>query len=135
VSRIFEINPAASTFFKFTDGYETTDEAMYKQEVFKNHASGVMLAVSAVIELLEKGDMEKVSVVLMELGATHLSLGLDFEPAHFNLVGQALMDTLEKVLGDFFTAETKAAWSDVYAIITEKMMEGADNFKKEEFYL
>ncbi|KAL3908086.1 MAG: hypothetical protein SGARI_003222 [Bacillariaceae sp.] len=128
--RIFEINPDASIYFKFTDGFETTDEAMYKQQVFKQHASGVILTVTAAIELLEKGDTEKLFKVLKELGATHLSLGLTLEKAHYDLVGQALLDTLEKALGDDFTTETKAAWSGVYDVITEKMMEGAAEFSK-----
>ncbi|KAG7348448.1 globin-like protein [Nitzschia inconspicua] len=127
--RLFEINPDSSRYFKFTDGFETTDEALYKQQVFKNHASGVVLTVSAAVDILEKGDFEKLTTVLKGLGATHLSLGLDLEKAHYDLVGKALLDTLEKALGDDFTAETKAAWSGVYAIITEKMMEGAAEFK------
>jgi hemoglobin-like flavoprotein len=126
---LFEINPDASAYFKFTDGFETTDEALYKQQVFKQHASGVVLTVTAAVELLEKGDMETLSIILKELGATHLSLGLNLEKAHYDLVGQALLDTLEKALGDAFTAETKAAWAGVYAIITEKMMEGAAEFE------
>lgn len=130
VFRLFEINPDVSRLFKFTDGFETTDEAMYKQQVFKNHASGVILAVSAAVDLLEKGNMEKLTIVLNELGATHLSLGLDLKKEHYDLVGEALLDTLEKTLGDQFTPETKAAWSGLYAIITEKMMEGAAEFKK-----
>jgi hemoglobin-like flavoprotein len=97
--------------------------------VFKNHASGVVLAVSAAVELLEKGDMEKLGTVLKELGATHLSLGLNLEQAHYDLVGQALLDTLEMALQDTFTLETKAAWSGVYVMITKKMMEGAAEFE------
>jgi hemoglobin-like flavoprotein len=129
MQRIFEINPDASRYFKFTDGFETTDEALYKQQVFKNHASGVVLSVSTVVELLKKGDLEKLGAILKGLGATHLSLGLNLVQAHYDLVGQALLDTLEKVLGDSFTAETKAAWSGIYAIITEKMMDGAAEFQ------
>jgi hemoglobin-like flavoprotein len=96
--------------------------------VFKNHASAVVLTVSTAVELLEKGNLEKLGTILKDLGATHLSLGLNLEQAHYDLVGQALLDTLEKALADSFTMETKAAWSGVYAIITEKMMEGAAEF-------
>jgi nitric oxide dioxygenase len=120
--RLFEINPDASQYFKFTDGFETTDEAMYKQQVFKKHASGVILTVSAAIELLEKGDTEKLYKVLKELGATHFSLGLNLEKAHYDLVGLALLDTLEKALGADFTTQTKAAWFGVYDIIAKKMI-------------
>mmetsp|Transcript_4792 Transcript_4792/g.7479 ORF Transcript_4792/g.7479 Transcript_4792/m.7479 type:complete len:324 (-) Transcript_4792:53-1024(-) len=128
--RLFEINPDASVYFKFTDGFETTDEALYKQELFKKHATGVILMVTAAIDLLDEGKMDKLEAALKDLGATHLSLGLQLEKAHYDLVGQALLDTLAKTLGDEFTAETKAAWSGVYAIITEKMMEGAAEFDK-----
>jgi hemoglobin-like flavoprotein len=121
--RIFEINPDASTFFAFTDGYETGDEAMYKTEIFKKHANGVILAVTAAVSLLETNSMEKLVEVLKNLGAKHATLAL--EAAHYELVGTALMDTLEKALGDDFTPEVKQAWAGVYGIITEKMMEGA----------
>lgn len=71
--------------------------------------------------------------ILKELGAKHLSYGLQLEKAHYDLVGQALLDTLEKSLGtDVFTPDTKDAWSDVYRVIAEKMMEGAAEFVDEE---
>eukprot|EP00529_Nitzschia_sp_RCC80_P026088 CAMPEP_0113461002 /NCGR_PEP_ID=MMETSP0014_2-20120614/11298_1 /TAXON_ID=2857 /ORGANISM="Nitzschia sp." /LENGTH=349 /DNA_ID=CAMNT_0000352713 /DNA_START=192 /DNA_END=1241 /DNA_ORIENTATION=- /assembly_acc=CAM_ASM_000159 len=131
--RIFEINPDASAFFKFTDGYETTDEALYKQEIFLKHAEGVVSAVTASVDLLERSDMKTLESVLKELGAKHLSHGLNLEKAHYDLVGQALLDTLEKALGtDVFTPETKDAWSDVYGVITEKMMVGAAEFEEEK---
>lgn len=131
--RIFEINPDASAFFKFTDGYETTDEAMYKQEVFKMHATGVVATVSAAVGLLEKGDMEILTTVLKELGAKHLAYGLDLKKEHYELVGQALMDTLSTGLVDDFTDETKEAWMSLYGVIAEKMMEGAKELKNDEY--
>lgn len=103
---------------------------MYKQNVFKKHASGVILSVTAAVGLLEKSDMATLVGVLKDLGARHLSLGLKLEKAHYDLVGQALLDTLSTALGDNFTAETKEAWVGVYAIITEKMMEGAAQFEE-----
>jgi hemoglobin-like flavoprotein len=129
LSRIFEINPDATTYFKFTDGFETTDEAMYKQEVFKKHATGVILTVTAAISLLEAGDIEMLIKVLKDLGAKHLAHGLELDKAHYDLVGQALLDTLEKALEDDFTPKTKEAWTEIYAIIAEKMMEGAEEMK------
>mmetsp|Transcript_39741 Transcript_39741/g.95900 ORF Transcript_39741/g.95900 Transcript_39741/m.95900 type:complete len:262 (+) Transcript_39741:688-1473(+) len=131
--RIFEINPDASAFFKFTDGYETTDEALYKQEIFLKHAEGVVSAVTASVELFERSDMKTLESVLKELGAKHLSHGLNLEKPHYDLVGQALLDTLENALGeDVFTPETKDAWSGVYGVITEKMMVGAAEFEEEK---
>ena len=104
---------------------------MYKQEIFKKHATGVILTVTAAISLLEEGDMEKLVEVLKDLGAKHLAYGLNLEKAHYDLVGQALLDTLEKALGDDFTTKTKEAWTEIYAIISEKMMEGAAELKED----
>jgi len=47
--KIFEMNPDAMAFFKFADGYETADEAMYKSELFKKHATGVVKAVTKAV--------------------------------------------------------------------------------------
>jgi hemoglobin-like flavoprotein len=80
---------------------------------------------------LEKGETETLVEVLKDLGATHLSHGLKLEKAHYDLVGQALIDTLATALGDDFTDEVKEAWLVVYATITEKMMEGAAQFDEE----
>jgi hemoglobin-like flavoprotein len=103
---------------------------MYKEEVFKRHASGVILTVTAAVGLLEKGDMDTLVGVLKDLGARHLSLGLKLEKAHYDLVGHALLDTLAKALGHDFSAEVKEDWVGVYGIITEKMMEGAAQFEE-----
>jgi hemoglobin-like flavoprotein len=125
------LNPDASTFFKFTDGYETTDEAMYKQEVFKRHATGVVATVTAAVELLEKGDMDTLTAVLKELGLKHLAHGLQLQRAHYDLVGQALIDTLNTALGDDFSDEVKEAWVGVYDVIAKTMMKGAAEFNND----
>jgi hemoglobin-like flavoprotein len=88
------------------------------------------LAIAAAVTLLEKGDMNNLVGVLKDLGARHFSLGLNLEEAHYDLVGQALVDTLEKTLGDDFTSEVKDSWVEVYALIKENMMEGAAEFEK-----
>jgi len=73
--------------------------------------------------------MEKLVEVLQGLGAKHAHLKL--EKAHYELVGNALVETLAAALGDAFTPETKEAWVGVYGVITENMMEGAADMLKE----
>jgi hemoglobin-like flavoprotein len=104
---------------------------MYKQEVFKKHANGVILTVKTAVDLLEKGDTDTLVKTLKELGAMHLSHGLKLKKAHYEMVGQALVDTLATALGNDFTDEVKRAWLVVYATITEKMMQGAAQFEEE----
>eukprot|EP00523_Entomoneis_sp_CCMP467_P018478 CAMPEP_0168814526 /NCGR_PEP_ID=MMETSP0726-20121227/5723_1 /TAXON_ID=265536 /ORGANISM="Amphiprora sp., Strain CCMP467" /LENGTH=205 /DNA_ID=CAMNT_0008866697 /DNA_START=37 /DNA_END=654 /DNA_ORIENTATION=+ len=126
--RIFEINPEAAAIFKFTDGYETTDEALYAQEAFKKHATAVVSSVTAAVGLLESGDLTTLVTVLKEFGAKHLAAGLQLEKAHYDLVGQALLDTLAAALAAKFTPKVKQAWTAVYGVITENMMAGAAEF-------
>jgi len=79
--------------------------------------------VDAAIGLLEKGDKETLVKVLKELGARHASY--DVKDVHYPIVGEALLYTLEKALGDAFTPEVKDAWVGVYGVITENMQAGA----------
>ena len=60
---------------------------------------------------------------LRELGARHVDYGT--MDAHYPVVGAALLDMLAAILGDDFTPATKAAWTEFYGFITEKMLEGA----------
>jgi hypothetical protein len=118
--RIFTIAPGASALFKF--GGDITDET-YKSELFLKHARGVIGMVDVALELLAKNDMETLVAALKDLGAKHVSYDVKFE--HYPIVGQALLNTLEKALGDDFTPEVKEAWGGVYGVITENMQAGA----------
>lgn len=44
--------------------------------------------------------------------------------ANFQVVGQALIDTLEKGLGDKFTPEVKEAYIVFYTMVADNMKEG-----------
>jgi hypothetical protein len=117
--RIFEIAPGASALFKFGN----IDDDTYKSEAFLKHARGVIGMVDVAVGLLEKDGMDTLVAALKELGARHASYDVKFE--HYPIVGQALLDTLEKALGDDFTPEVKEAWAGVYGVITENMQAGA----------
>jgi nitric oxide dioxygenase len=56
-----------------------------------------------------------------KLGQRHAAYGA--EPAHYPVVGQALLDTLERGLGAAFTPDVKAAWSEAYALLSGVMIE------------
>ena len=48
------------------------------------------------------------------------------EPAHYDVVGEALLATLSDALGDAFDAETNGAWVAVYGIVQKTMI--GDNY-------
>lgn len=57
------------------------------------------------------------------LGRKHGGYGVRDE--HYDAVAQALLWTLEQGLGADFTPETKAAWIEVYGILSETMKQAA----------
>ena len=125
--RIFEINPDATVFFSFAS---TSGEDIYKNELFHRHANAVISTVTAAVDLLKSGDMETLVAVLKDLGRRHSLKNLELEESHYDLVGQALLDTLGKALGGGFSPDVKEAWVGVYGVITEQMMLGASEHKE-----
>jgi len=64
---------------------------------------------------------------LIELGERHAGYGA--VEAHYPVVGQALLTTLKKGLGDKFTAEVETAWTNVFGVIQSTMLKGHDTEK------
>lgn len=56
------------------------------------------------------------------LGQRHAGYGV--KAGHFAPVGAALIWTLEQGLGEAFTPEVKAAWVEVYGVLSQTMIEG-----------
>lgn len=116
--RIFEIAPAAIALFPFKD--EPAD-AIYESATFKGHAAKVMGTVDKAVSLLT--EVPTLLPVLEGLGARHKGYGVI--AAHYDIVGQALLDTLALGLGDKFTPALKAAWAEIYGVISSTMIKGA----------
>ena len=58
------------------------------------------------------------------LGARHAVYGVTV--AQYGVVGDALMWTLQRGLGDAFTTEVRSAWAKVYALLAVTMQTGAN---------
>ena len=50
--------------------------------------------------------------MLLQLGVRHAGYGV--QPAHYDTVGAALLDTLQADLGAAFTPELREAWTAMY---------------------
>lgn len=121
--RIFEIAPEVLGMFRFTRDFEPGDEDMYQSERFMKHATGVISTVDTAVNLLAP-DLDPLIEILHDLGQKHAQYGA--LPAHYAVVGRALIDTLEKALGDKFTAQVKTAWARIYDVLSTSMIEGAE---------
>jgi nitric oxide dioxygenase len=69
-------------------------------------------------------DIDQVAPFLIRLGARHVRYGV--QPEHFDLVGGALLWTLEQGLGDQFTDDVREAWAAAYGVIASAMLTGME---------
>ena len=83
-------------------------------------AKRTMAAVRTAVDGL--ADLVVVGPFLARLGARHVRYGVQRE--HFDVVGSALLWTLEQGLGELFTPEVQEAWVAAWDVIAGAMREG-----------
>jgi hemoglobin-like flavoprotein len=105
-TRLFEIAPEVRPLFK-----GSTIEQGRK----------LMAALSMIVKGLSNPATVLPEVRL--LAVRHVNYGV--KPDHYVLVGEALIWTLEKGLGDEFTPETREAWVTAYTTLSSVMIEEA----------
>jgi len=103
--RVFELAPATRALF--ADDIEP-------------QAKRTMAALRTAVEGLDR--LDEVGPMLVRLGARHVRYGV--RPEHFDVVGAALMWTLEHGLGDELTPPVREAWLAAWAVIRGAMETG-----------
>lgn len=68
-------------------------------------------------------DLDALVPKVKALGMRHVTYGTTAE--HYQVVGDVLLFTLARALGDAFTPETRAAWTKVYGVLAATMQAGA----------
>ena len=105
-ARLFELDPSVRPLFR-----TNLDE----------QGRRLMEMIAAAVNGL--GDLPALVPVLQDLGRRHARYGV--ESTHYQVVGQALLDTLEKGLGRDFTPQARNAWSAVYKTMADTMIAAA----------
>jgi hemoglobin-like flavoprotein len=100
--RLFDVTPAVRALFP-------ADLGAQKQKLM------AMLA-SAIGNLHQ---IHRFMPAIRELGKRHVGYGVTV--AHYALVGGALLWTIERELGEEFTPEMRAAWTEVYTALAGAM--------------
>ena len=111
-TKLFEMDPSLRPLFPG----DPTDLKM------KEQGNKLMTMLGAAVAGLS--NLEALIPVLEGLGKRHV--GYKVEPAHYDTVGAALLDTLKAGLGDDFTPEHKEAWSTVYGTMAKVMIDAAN---------
>jgi len=76
-----------------------------------------------IVSRLDK--LETIMPDIQKLSASHNQYGA--EPAHYEVVGACLLETLEEGLGGNWNPELKQAWADAYALLSSAMIQGQQN--------
>jgi hemoglobin-like flavoprotein len=95
------------------------------RQLFPNDLAGqkakLMQALTAVVRGLS--NLEKLVPAVELLGKRHTAYGV--QAAHYQTVGAALLWTLEQGLGELYTPEVAAAWTEAYTLLAGVMQQAA----------
>lgn len=105
-NRLFEIAPETRPLFKGD---------------MRSQGAKLMAAIATVVNALDK--LETVLEPVQAMARRHVGYGVTEE--HYAVVGEALLWTLGRGLGDAFTPEVEAAWAIAYGALSGVMIEAA----------
>jgi len=105
-ARLFELDPDLELLFKGN---------------LNEQGRKLMQMLGLAVNSLDR--MEQLLPVVRSLGTRHVTYGV--RDKDYDTVGQALLWTLRKGLGEAFTPDVEAAWSNVYATLAAEMQSAA----------
>src|ERR1700750_2551525 len=108
---------AAALFYDRLFEVAPTVKAMFPVDMTGQRRK-LMATLAVVVNGL--GNLESVLPAASALARRHVSYGA--EPAHYPVVGSALLWTLEKGLGEAWTPEVPAAWTAAYGTLSNFMI-------------
>ena len=106
-ARLFELDPDLELLFKGN---------------LSEQGRKLMQMLALAVNSLDR--MEQLLPVVQSLGARHTGYGV--RDKDYDTVGQALLWTLQQGLGEAFTPDVQAAWTNVYATLASAMQSGAE---------
>ncbi len=101
--RLFDIDPTTRPLFRHVD--------------LAQQRKKLVQVIAASVAGLDK--LEALVPMVEDLGRRHAGYGV--KDAHYDSVGAALLWTLEQGLGKAWNSETKAAWTEVYGLLSGVM--------------
>lgn len=105
-NKLFELDPALRTLFKGD---------------IKEQGKKLMATLGVAVSGLT--NLETIIPTVQKLGADHAGFGV--KEKDYMTVAKALLWTLEQGLGDAFTPDVKAAWTEAYMTLSGVMIDAA----------
>ncbi|HTS39092.1 MAG TPA: globin family protein [Xanthobacteraceae bacterium] len=110
----------AELFYAELFAIEPSLRDMFKSNMQEQHRK-LLSTLAMVIRSLQAP--EKIMGPAQKLAVKHLDYGV--QPVHYTYVGNALLRTLKKGLGDQFTPELRDAWVEVFRTLATIMKQAA----------
>ena len=117
-ARLFELDPQLRALFP-------ADESSMKAQHLK-----LMQMIHICVNGLDR--MDRIVPAVQSLGRRHVGYGV--RNGDYDTVGAALLWTLEQGLGDYFDAEVKEAWTNVYGVLAGAMTGAANEATQRSGY-
>ena len=92
---------------------------MLESRRFTMHAVYMIQMLDSALQMLGPDD-ELLTEIMLELGVKHQRYGV--KPEMFTVMGDSLIKMLEVVLEGSFDTETRAAWVETYAALSQDMV-------------
>jgi methyl-accepting chemotaxis protein len=113
---------AAELFYKNLFAADPSLQRLFKGDM-QAQGRKLMQMIGAAVGKLN--DLDSLVPILQSLGRRHAGYGV--KDAHYQVVGAALLKTLGQGLGDAFTPAVKAAWTEVYGVMSDVMMKATQS--------
>jgi hemoglobin-like flavoprotein len=108
---------AARVFYDRLFEIDATTRLLFKSTNLAEQRRKLIQALTVVVQGLDH--LEALVPALADLGRRHAQYGV--KAGHYQMVGAALLWTLEQGLGSAWTPDVKAAWSNAYALLADVM--------------
>jgi nitric oxide dioxygenase len=115
---LFKMDPEIKTVYGFVVDKEVKAQGMQRMGVLI-HGLQVVRMFDVILSALGP-DEELFYDVVTEMGEQHCKHGLS--PDHFTLLCRAVVEVLEKIMGDEWTMEVRAAWSQIIDCVNAEIV-------------
>ncbi|HEY5968330.1 MAG TPA: globin domain-containing protein [Chitinophagaceae bacterium] len=114
-----EIDPAiiGDVFYSKLFSYNNGLRKMFPHNMDQQYRK-LMDIISTIIARLDK--LDELTNEISEMARRHVKYGV--RPAHYKLVGNALLWTLKQGLGKDWTLDLETAWTKCYTLLSETMI-------------
>ncbi|XP_072164893.1 uncharacterized protein [Diadema setosum] len=116
-AKLITDNPEVGKLFPFGRASVSTYKDLVSSPEVRAHGRRVMETVGHAVSGLD--DLDLLIPVLKELASRHVGYGVC--KYHFQPVGEALLHAIKEGLGEDFSVDMRAAWTEVFRIVSENM--------------